>query len=136
MVGKRRVGGKLVDNPDAKYAISESTRNMVRDTIASGLYQNSSVDQIAGDLRDSAAFSDARANLIAKTEVNAMNNKVALATYKKAGDLGVRLLKAWQINGDNPCDACLANSGEVIDLDDTFQAATMHPAHIRIAHAS
>ena len=32
--------GSIVDNPDAKMAITDSTRNMIRETIANGLEQN------------------------------------------------------------------------------------------------
>ena len=128
LVGKKWVGGRLIDNPDANYAITDTTRDMIRDTVASGLFQHETADQIADDIRNGTTFGDSRAESIARTEVTSMHNQVALAAYKEAQAMGVPLRKLWQINGDNPCDDCQANAADgAIDLDDTFSSGDDAP---------
>jgi hypothetical protein len=36
LVGKKWSDGELIDNPDAEYSISDSTREMIREVIAEG----------------------------------------------------------------------------------------------------
>jgi hypothetical protein len=58
LVGKRVLAdGTIIDNPDAKWAIDETTRTMIRDTIAGGLADNIGSDAIVEALQDGYAFS-------------------------------------------------------------------------------
>jgi hypothetical protein len=61
LVGKKWSGsGELIDNPDAKWAIDETTRDMLRDVIADGFRDNLTVDQIASNIVESTALSQDR----------------------------------------------------------------------------
>jgi hypothetical protein len=136
---------KLVDqvNDDAaKYAreqsatlvsnITKSTRKMIRDTIADGLEENIGLDEIIKNLTDGGAFSEDRADLIARTEITDANSESALDGYKAARDgAGVDARKEW-ILGPNPCEICQENADAgPIDLDEAFpsgdDAPSAHP---------
>jgi hypothetical protein len=134
LVGKKHSGsGELVDNADAKFAIDQTTRDALRDTIADGFERHATVDEIASDIVGSTALSQERAELIARTEVFNINNDTALASFKIASDQGgVALLKEWNTTSDEPCESCLENeSAGPIPLDSDFpggdDAPTLHP---------
>jgi hypothetical protein len=115
----------LVTNIDA------STRNMLRSAIADGLEENIGLDAIADGLVDDFAFSEDRADLIARTEISNANSQGALTGYKTARDeAGVKLFKEWLL-GPNPCEICVANNDQgPIDLDDDFDSGDdAPPAH-------
>lgn len=132
MVGKRyNTEGDLVDSVRAEYRIDESTRNMIRDTIAEGLDENIGTDEIAANIMESTGFSEERADLIANTEVRRANSEAALEGYKVGRDeAGVNVRKEWLL-GENPCPICEANADEgEIDLDDEFSSGDdAPPAH-------
>src|SRR5208282_1016157 len=51
MIGKRLVDGKLVDNPDARYAISETTRDDLRDVIANAIETNLPLEELESSIK-------------------------------------------------------------------------------------
>lgn len=128
LVGKRWTPeGELIDNPDAKWAIDESTRTMLRGTIEEALADNVSVDDLSDRIRASYAFSEKRASLIAETEVARANVQGALEGAREARDAGVVLQKVWLL-GQEPCDICLDNAEQgPIELDDDFQSGDDGP---------
>lgn len=131
LVGMRVTEDGLVPNPDAEWAITDSTRDQVRDIIAKGLEDNIGLDAIAANIEESAAFSTDRAELIAATEVSRANSSAALIGYQGARDqAGVNVRKEWLIT-DEACDDCQANADEgAIDLDDDFPSGDdAPPAH-------
>lgn len=132
LVGKRWVDGELLDNPNPKWAIDESTRNMLRDTIAKGLEDNIGFPAIADQIEslDAKAFSPERAATIAETEVANANSQGDLIGYREARDSGINVKKSWEAEADC-CDDCDANATEgAIDLDDDFPSGDdAPPAH-------
>ncbi len=91
MVGKKWVDGMLVDNPDAKWAITDSTRDWLRDAIEKAFTEGATDVELAKSIQEAFAFSKARALSIAHTEVqtaciNSMvrGAKAAGATHKKS----------------------------------------------------
>ncbi len=120
--------GNLVEAAREAYRIDEATRDMLRDTIADGLAENIGTDAIADLIENDYAFSEERADLIARTEVTNANSAGALASYQEARDAGVELRKEWLL-GPNPCEVCQENADAgPIDLDDEFPSGDMHPA--------
>jgi hypothetical protein len=125
LVGKRYADdGSLQDNPNPKWSITSATREMLHDTIAKGIAQGQSVDEIADAIAGSTAFSPARAMTVAQTEVSAIDNGAALSAFRTAHATGrVKLKKTWVTGGDDPCQDCLdneADSADGIPLDDDF----------------
>ena len=66
MIGRKLVDGKLVDNPDAKWAITDTTRDGIRKLVQDAEQQGQSVQQLAQNIRESALFSPERAQRIAQ----------------------------------------------------------------------
>lgn len=132
LVGKRwTADGELIDNPNPQWAITESTRNMLRTTIADGLEKNLSVPQIADSIAESYPFSRDRADLIAHTEIRRANMQGSLEGAREARDgADIKVQKVWLL-GQEPCDVCQDNEGDgAIDLDDDFSSGDdAPPAH-------
>lgn len=136
MVGKRRnLAGDLVDNPDARWRIDDSTRELLRADIAQALANGASNDDLAQTIGDSYAFSDERAMTIARTETQFAANTGALNGYKASGVVDG---KQWLTAEDDLVSEECAANGEagpnqdgVIGLDDDFpsgdDAPPVHP---------
>jgi hypothetical protein len=113
---------------DLVSEVEETTRDMIRKVISDGLDANLSIDDIADQIEESTAFSDERAQLIAKTEVSNANSAGALEGYRAAKDNGLRVLKGW-LNGSNPCPVCLENAAAgFIATEEEFPSGDMAPA--------
>jgi hypothetical protein len=137
-----RVFGRAVDyakkrsaelvSVDGDQSIVESTRAMIRATIAQGLSDNIGGDAIATALQESYAFSSARANTIATTEIAMANAAGKNAGWLAAVGAGAQLVKGWTITSlGNCCDDCQNNfaDGE-IPIDEPFSSGDeMEPAH-------
>jgi HK97 family phage portal protein len=128
LVGKQWRNGKLVDNPSAKWRIDESTRELLRADINTAMEEGWSTDRLASVLADNYAFSDARADTIARTEIARADLAGSMESYRESG---VVEGKEWLLAGD-PCDECQENADQgVIGLDDVFKsgddAAPAHP---------
>lgn len=133
LVGKRwTAAGELIDNPNAKFAITETTRDTLRSVIADGLEDNIGIPAIAANIETSAAFDAERAALVANTEVRAANSQGALTGYRAAAEKGIKVKKAWSL-GPEPCPVCIANADQgPIPLDQDFVSGDdATPAHPR-----
>lgn len=127
MVGKKWVNGELIDNPNAKFAITDSTRDEIQRIIANGLNDNLGKDEITDLLQNSLTFSVERAEKIANTEIGTANSQGALNGYKAAQDIGINLQKEW-VADEDPCEDCQANEDAgPIDLDDDFPSGVDSP---------
>lgn len=117
----------LVGVKEGPLSIDESTRKMLRGTIAGGLKDNIGTPGIAKAIREAYAFSEERAELIAFTEVTAANSEGALQGYREAASLGVKMGKSW-LKLEDACPVCDANADAgVIDLDTPFPSGDMAP---------
>ena len=117
---------------DGDQSIVAATRNMIRDTIVSGLENNASIDGIADAIQESYAFSESRAATIAKTEVSMSNAGGKKAGWQEVADSGVELVKGWTVTSDdNCCDDCQGNEADgMIPFDEAFSSGDdMEPAH-------
>lgn len=112
--------------------IVDTTREAIRATIEKGLADNIGADAIGDALQSSFAFSAARAELIAKTEVAFANGAGKAIGWHEAADSGVIITKGWTVSAnDNTCEECLGNEADgEIPLDDSFSSGDdMEPAH-------
>jgi hypothetical protein len=85
--------------------INETTRDKLNVLIRDATALNWSVDQLADKITDSGLFSDARAEMIARTEISAAQNAATLEMGKLAVGRGYDLKKGWTL-GDAPCPLC------------------------------
>lgn len=130
MVGKKWVDGELVDNPDADWVITDATRDDIRDILASVYSGDLDSGDLADAIQDAGAFSDERAELIARTEVMNANAQGSLTGYRAARDAGVNVKKIWEPDA-NACPICQANADDgAIDVDSDFSSGDdAPPAH-------
>lgn len=109
--------------------VSESTRQMLRDTVSSGLKAGLTEAEIADNIEalNANVFSEERAELIARYEVGTANSGGALESFKAAKELGIPVKKAW-LADDQACEVCQENQeAGAIELDETFPSGDDAP---------
>ncbi|TDR82198.1 phage portal protein [Paludibacterium purpuratum] len=125
MVGKKWVDGKLVNNPDARWVIDDTTRDRMNAVVAQAMEEGWSNDELSDAINDDYAFSDARADMIARTETANADIAGNLALYKSSGMVSN---KQW-LTAPDCCDECQDLNGAVVDIDDDFEGGgpPLHP---------
>ncbi|MGH3430884.1 MAG: 2'-5' RNA ligase family protein [Mycobacteriales bacterium] len=129
LVGRRWVGDRLVANPDARWAITDTTRDKLKELLGRGFRDGIAPPDLAGMIEQSGVFSEARARLIAKTE---MANAQSAGGKKTAKEVGA-IAKEWELSGDHADeDDCDDNADDgVIGIDEAFSSGddspTAHP---------
>lgn len=128
MVGmKYNDDGDLVPNPDAEFAISETTRDDIRAAVEQAIEEGTPAGELGDVISSLGSFSEARAQMIARTELITANNKGHMASFKASGVVNY---KAWSTAGDNDVDEeiCQANEDDgPIGLDEDFQSGDSEP---------
>lgn len=131
LVGMRRDDlGRLVENPRAEWAITDSTRDFLRGDVTQAIEEGWSNQKLAAEIGKSYGFSKDRALTIARTETNYAASKGALEGYKASG---VVQGKVWLTADDDlVSEECEANGDAgVIGLDEDFpsgdDAPPVHP---------
>lgn len=97
--------------------LEESTRDMLQGLVTQALEDGLTNDELASAIQDSYAFSDARAETIARTETANADVQGNLAGYEASG---VVQGKEWIIAQDEYCDECNELNGVVVDLVSPF----------------
>lgn len=129
MVGMRYdSNGLLVLNPNAEYRIDDATRELLAGDINKALQEGWSTATLESVLEENYAFSDTRAEVIARTEVARADMQGSMETYRASGVVDG---KKWLL-AEDPCPICEGNADEgVIDIDEDFSsgddAAPAHP---------
>jgi SPP1 gp7 family putative phage head morphogenesis protein len=117
LVGKKiNDDGELVDNPDASWAITDSTREMLRTDVTTAMEEGWSNDKLADAIGENEAFSDSRSEMIARTETAFADVEGNLAGWTASGVVSG---KEWTADSEC-CDLCQALDGVVVDLDEDF----------------
>ena len=117
---------------DLITGINETTRDTLGQLVSDAIASDSDVDELADRIEESGLFSDYRAEMIARTEINRAQNFGTLAAGREAEFAGMdRLAKVWTL-GPDPCPLCEEAAEEgTIDLDDEFgdagDAPPLHP---------
>ena len=126
MVGmKYNDAGELVENPSAKWAISDTTRDRLREIVKNAFEEKTPFSEVIGDLRDADIFSESRAAMIAKTEISNAQVRSNFTVWKQSGLVKVRV--KWLALGPDPCPICLANNNEVRELGSKFTSGDEYP---------
>lgn len=137
LVGRKWVNGVLVDNPNAKWAITQTTRDMLNDVIYDALDNGAGVEGLADlitampDSEGVQAFSYGRAKMISRSETLTAHAKGDVEGLFQARATGLNVQKEWFADAE-ACPICIENQDAgPIDLDDTFPSGddepTAHP---------
>lgn len=130
MVGRKWVGDKLVKNPDAKWAISNSTRDALAAEVEAAIANGATVSELAAAIQDSTAFSEARATMIARTEMAKADIAGSMEAFAACPEVTG---KEWLTAGDDKVsEECQDNEADgKIGINEAFssgdQAPPSHP---------
>jgi SPP1 gp7 family putative phage head morphogenesis protein len=118
---------KQVNEYAAKYAaersaslvteLEDATREFMRADITQAIEEGLSNDALADLLAENYGFSDARAEVIARTETAFADVSGNLEGYKASGQVSG---KQWIISQDEICDECQELDGVTVGLDENF----------------
>lgn len=121
--------GNLWPNPDAEWAITDGTRQLLRATIKDAIESGSSPGEIREAIVSDYAFSPDRALNIARTETARAFESASLEAAKKSGVVGG---KEWDVSSQHDIDdECSDNADQgAIGLDEPFESGDdAPPAH-------
>ena len=126
MVGMKWVGGELIQNPAAEWQITEGTREMIRAQVVEAMQNGDSVQELAGRLKESHAFSNTRARTIARTETAMADNMGNLIGWEETGLVAG---KRWITAEDDKVSEICNTNGDmgVIGLHEHFAHDGMTP---------
>lgn len=126
MVGmKRTADGDLVPNPDAKWQITEGTRERLRGLTETALDEGWSAQKFSDEIEGSDAFSEARADMIARTELARADIEGARTGWAESGLVSGR---EW-LTAPDCCDECQDMNGKIAPVDGDFDGddVPLHP---------
>lgn len=120
--------GSLMPNPDAKWQITQGTRELIRGTVTRAVKEGWSNDELASELKANTAFSKERALLIARTESRFAGTGGHLAGWNASSVIQKKEWAAFP----GCCDLCQSLDGEQVALDEEFSAGSrlgppLHP---------
>jgi hypothetical protein len=125
MVGmKYNDAGELITNPNAKWAISDTTRDRLREIVKNAFEKKTPFSELIEEIQNADVFSPDRAAMIARTEISRAQVHANLGAWKKTGL--VSKVK-WLAVGPDPCPACEGNSGEIRDIGAKFSSGATMP---------
>lgn len=126
MVGMKWEDGKLVANPSAKWAISDTTRDELRTIVKNAFEAETPMDALVKSIGDAGAFSDSRAQMIANTEVATAQAKGNYAAWDESG---LVVKKSWLLSADHDEeDECSDNAdASPIPFDEAFPSGDYAP---------
>lgn len=130
LVGKRILPtGEIIDNPNPEFSITESTREMLRGSVARSLEQGLTPDQLREEIINDYAFSPTRANAIATAETAFAYNDAAIEGYRESG-----VVSRVRVEDGDGCDACKQINGQIWTLEQAKANPLEHPHCKRVFH--
>lgn len=130
LVGKKWVDGLLVDNLDARWAITDTTREELRGLIAEAFAEEWSPAQLSQKIDEAFVFSAGRAEMIAETETAFAQTAASVNTATNLGAETKTVQMSNLHDVDDECDDAQA-AGEV-PIDEPFPGGSKHvPLHPR-----
>jgi len=128
IVGMKWVSGELVENPQAKFSVAQTTRDEIRKIIVQALQDGLTPAEVEKQIRGALAFSAARGEMIARTDLAAAHVQGALAAAKRSGAVKSKYSMSRSAHDiDDECDAN-ADAGQV-DLDKPFPSGHSGPPY-------
>lgn len=107
--------------------IDDTTRDEIREIIASSISEGLTYKQVSDKLQDMYAFSDVRSDMIARTEIADANNSGVIEGMRDLKRQGAKIKKAWNPDA-GACPICVENGDAgFIDLEDDFPSGDPEP---------
>lgn len=126
LVGLRRQpDGTWTPSPRPGMAIPETTRQLLRATIRDAIASEQDTEALIQTLKAHYAFSDARAETIARTELAQAYNRGNLAAWRATGTEFVHVF-----DGDSDAE-CQEADGQIWTVDEADANPTSHPNCVR-----
>lgn len=120
--------GETVKNPDPAWSISETTRKRLRATISEGVDEGMSPQELKDSILDSFTFSDARAEMIARTELAFAHVQGNMAGWRESGVVvGKQSILGSEHDIDDICNDN-ADAG-VLEIDAEFPSGDDGPPY-------
>ena len=121
--------GNIIDNPDAKWSITNSTRDMLQRTISSAVKTGDSPRQLQQRIEDSVAFGDTRASAIARTELATAHIQGNKEGWTGAGVEQKRSALGSEHDIDDECDEAAEDGAIAMDelFSNGYDAPPYHP---------
>lgn len=115
--------GRLIENPNAEWAITDTTRRELRNLESQAFEDGWTPDELATAIMD-LIDDPARAEMIARTELANAQIEGSLAEWRESE---VVTGKVWLV-AEDPCDICTENADDgVIGIDDSFSSGDDAP---------
>jgi hypothetical protein len=124
LVGMKWVDGELVINPRAEWAVTDATRDGLRDLIQKAFDEGMSPTELGDAIQDSYLFSSARSDLIAKTELATAHTQGELQAMKDSGVVSGKQLLPSDSHEEDDCDDYF---DQTFELDDPDPDSPIHP---------
>ena len=126
LVGKRWDGEKFIENPNPRWAITESTREILRGTVSKAVDEGWSPQRLSAAIRDDEQFWKRRADMISRTELQFAHQNGNLIGWKNSG-----VVKGKQsFCTAETCPVCEMNGAAgIIPLDEAFPSGDDAPPY-------
>ncbi|MBL0220278.1 MAG: hypothetical protein IPQ07_41215 [Myxococcales bacterium] len=125
LVGMKNVDGQWVSNPNADWAISQTTRDRTNEMLQEAMSEGWSPQKFAERLEESGLYGDARAEMIARTEVAIAQSKGQIQTMREAG-----YDRVYVYDSDYD-EECAAVDGKVASIAWADANPVAHPSCVR-----
>jgi hypothetical protein len=128
LVGMQRIAsGEWIVNPDAQWAISDTTREGLRRLVADAFAAEAPLSDLAEAIESSTLFDEARASMIAKTEASRSQEKGNLAGWRTRGNVTqVTVLLSFDHDPLSTCDCSGIAAGGPYPINDAPELP-VHP---------
>jgi hypothetical protein len=119
-------GAELIGTKDNAWSVEQTTRDEVNRLLQEAMDEGLSPQDFAKRLEESGLFSEARAEVIARTEVAIAQNYGQGETYRELGFTHVYIQ-------DGDCDICREVDGQTWTIEEFLENPIQHPSCVRSA---
>lgn len=127
MVGMKWSNGEMIQNPSARWAITDTTRDKLRQLISSAYTDSLSAADLKQAIQSSYGFSAQRAETISRTELAMAAVQGNIATAKEIGVVAKQSVLGSEHEDEDECDD--AEDDGVIGIDEDFSTGDAGPPY-------
>lgn len=128
LIGKQYHGEILVDDANAEWSITETTREGIRNLVTSAYEDGLTPRDLAQKIVDSFEFSESRATTIARTETARASVQGSLEGWRQSGVVtNKESILSDDHDKDDECD--MAAEDGVIGIDEDFSNGEAGPPY-------